>query len=290
MFDDDFKKRYKKIPFAVYHAEHAADEIGGETRTHWHREIELIAVLSGAVRFFINGKDYALSAGDVLIVPPCAIHRAIMIGDEGFSYLCICFDSILLCDAALKEELENGALAVCSHVKAKDAEADILFSSIKGAFDAHESGVHGWELEAIGYLSIFFSRMLKNGYLLPCADTDRSAHFCRGVSAYIAAHYHEAISSRDVAEAMYVSESYFCRQFRQYFNDTFIGYLMTYRVEKAKSLLCASVLSVSEIATAVGFSDFSYFSMIFKKQCGISPTSYRKRYGNVIDKSMKNVL
>ena len=65
---------------------------------------------------------------------------------------------------------------------------------------------------------------------------------------------------------------------------------MTYRVEKAKSLLCTSVLSVSEIATAVGFSDFSYFSMIFKKQCGISPTSYRKRYGNVIDKSMKNVL
>ena len=290
MFDDDFKKRYKEIPFAVYHAEHAFGESGGETRTHWHREIELIAVLAGQVRFFINGEPYDLSKGDVLTIPPCAIHRAVALENREFSYLCICFDLHLLYDEKLKIGLEDGTLSVHPHVKAEVAEANILFSSIQGAFEAYEDGAKGWELEAIGYLSIFFSRLLKNGYVSQRAETDRHGRFCRAVSSYIAEHYQEMISSRDIAEAMYLSESYFCRQFRHYFGETFSVYLSTYRVEKAKELLRNSAASISEIVTTVGFSDFSYFSMIFKKQCGLTPSAYRKRCGNIIDNLMGDVL
>lgn len=290
MFDDDFKKRYGKIPFAVYHAKHALGESGDETRTHWHREIELIAVLSGAVRFFINGKAYDLFCGDVLTIPPCAIHRAVVLDNWEFSYLCICFDPVLLYDAALKDGLESGALAVHHHVKADGAEAAILFSSVKSAFDAHECAADGWELEAIGYLSIYFSRLLKNGYVSQRAETDKHGQFCRAVSSYIAEHYKDAITSHRMAEAMYLSESYFCRQFRHHFGETFSVYLTTYRVEKAKALLRNSAASIAEIVREVGFSDFSYFSMIFKKQCGLTPSAYRKRCGNIIDNPMENVL
>ena len=291
MFDDDFKKRYKEIPFAVYRAEHVLGESGGETRSHWHREIELIAVLAGQVRFFINGEPYDLSKGDVLTIPPCAIHRAVTLEDRDFSYLCICFDPHLLYDEKLKIGLEDGTLSIHPHVKAGSEEANILFFSIQGAFEAYEGGAKGWEMEAIGYLSIFFSRLMKSGCVAARSETDRHEQFCRRASSYIAEHYKEPITSCEIAAAMYISESYFCRQFRNYFGEPFMGYLMTYRVEKAKALLIGiTPLSISEIAAAVGFSDFSYFSMIFKRQCGISPSAYRRRYGNTIDNLTEDVL
>ena len=61
-------------------------------------------------------------------------------------------------------------------------------------------------------------------------------------------------------------------------NTTIISYVNKLRIESSKSLLLSSDLNISEIASTTGFFDINYFSRIFKKYTGISPTDYRKNF------------
>ena len=73
MFKEEFKERYTTIPFAFYRAERSAEH--REVITHYHREIELIAMTKGSAEFYIQSKGYSLQEGDVFIIPPYALHR-----------------------------------------------------------------------------------------------------------------------------------------------------------------------------------------------------------------------
>jgi quercetin dioxygenase-like cupin family protein len=75
MLNDEFKQRYTTIPFAIYKAR----DVNGaqEVITHYHREIELIAIIEGSAEFYINSKCYFAKKGDILIIPPYALHRGL---------------------------------------------------------------------------------------------------------------------------------------------------------------------------------------------------------------------
>ncbi|EAC9531764.1 AraC family transcriptional regulator, partial [Listeria monocytogenes] len=57
---------------------------------------------------------------------------------------------------------------------------------------------------------------------------------------------------------------------------SFSEYVKKTRLDKAKELLTQSDLNLSEISEAVGYSDISYFSRIFKKECQVTPSKYRR--------------
>lgn len=92
---------------------------------------------------------------------------------------------------------------------------------------------------------------------------------------FIKMHYVEEISMQDVAEAMSYSNAYFCKLFKQGFDKSFTTYLMEYRIEKAKQLLCDISINVKEIAEKVGYKDSNYFAKVFKRVVGVTPSDYR---------------
>ncbi len=57
-------------------------------------------------------------------------------------------------------------------------------------------------------------------------------------------------------------------------------YLLNYRIKMAQKMLCTSDVPVQQIAQAVGIADPFYFSRVFKKRVGISPTKYREKFIN----------
>jgi YesN/AraC family two-component response regulator len=93
--------------------------------------------------------------------------------------------------------------------------------------------------------------------------------------AYVAKHYLRHIPESEVAIACDMSPSRFCREFKAAFGVTFLEYLCNYRIDKAKRLLANPTMSVTDVAAAVGFTDPSYFTRVFRKQEGLSPTEYR---------------
>lgn len=99
--------------------------------------------------------------------------------------------------------------------------------------------------------------------------------FTEYIRGYIEAHYMEDISLQDAAEQLHYSDAYFCRFFKQNFDKNFIMYLTELRVEKAKELLEDMTVNVKDISQKVGFRDSSYFTKVFKRITGVTPSEYR---------------
>jgi len=97
------------------------------------------------------------------------------------------------------------------------------------------------------------------------------------VIKYVEDHYHEKIYISELAEKCSISRHQFSRVFKHEKGITFREYLVNYRLDKARELLDESQLSVGDVSFAVGFFDHSYFTRMFKRYAGLSPSDYRLR-------------
>ena len=91
-------------------------------------------------------------------------------------------------------------------------------------------------------------------------------------------HQYENLSIEGLAALCGLSPSSFKRAFREIYNDSPGNYLNMKKIGKAKELLEVSNLAISEISYEVGFNDPHYFTRIFKKKAGVSPSSYREQF------------
>lgn len=93
---------------------------------------------------------------------------------------------------------------------------------------------------------------------------------------YIHEHYNEQVTLNEVAENIYVSTFYISRMFKKDLGKSFVDYLNDIRIEKAKELLKDVKYKTYEVADLVGISDPHYFSKLFKKHSGMTPSEYRE--------------
>jgi two-component system response regulator YesN len=94
---------------------------------------------------------------------------------------------------------------------------------------------------------------------------------------YIDAHYAEPVQLTGVAEVCNVSAGYLSRLFSQHLYLSFNDYLNSVRLERARIALQEGSQSIKEIAYSVGYRDPNYFSRIFKKFIGSSPSEFSRR-------------
>lgn len=115
-------------------------------------------------------------------------------------------------------------------------------------------------------------------YFLNSLKTD-NAHVVEEINKatlYFNEHYSEDISIDEYAQNNHVSVSWFIRNFKQCTGSTPMQYILSKRIYNAEILLHDSTYNVTEIAEIVGYDNPLYFSRIFKKVKGISPSEYRK--------------
>ncbi|XEC93378.1 response regulator [Paenibacillus tarimensis] len=96
------------------------------------------------------------------------------------------------------------------------------------------------------------------------------------IKQYIIAHSQEDISLESIAGQVNLSPYYISRMFKEQLGVNYIDFLTECRIEKAKKRMLNPKLSMKEIAYDVGYNDPNYFSKVFKKMCGVSPTDYRR--------------
>lgn len=94
---------------------------------------------------------------------------------------------------------------------------------------------------------------------------------------YFNENYNKPINIDEYAESRHISTCWFIRSFKQILKVTPMQYILSLRMANAQSLLETTEDSISEIAEAVGYDNPLYFSRIFRKNVGVSPSEYRKR-------------
>lgn len=92
---------------------------------------------------------------------------------------------------------------------------------------------------------------------------------------YLYEHYNEQITLNEVAEHAFVSTYYISRMFKREMGKNFVDFLNEIRIEKAKEMLKDVRYKTYEIAEKVGIPDAHYFSRMFKKYVGVTPTEFR---------------
>ena len=110
--------------------------------------------------------------------------------------------------------------------------------------------------------------VLKNEYL--DSEMDLAAQ-------YFNDNYNTDIRVEDYAASRSMSVSWFIRNFKAYTGSTPLQYLVSIRIANAQALLETTTYTVTEIGRIVGYDNPLYFSRIFHKQNGVSPSEYRKR-------------
>ena len=84
------------------------------------------------------------------------------------------------------------------------------------------------------------------------------------------------VSLDSISDILNINSSYFSMLFKKSFGANFVDYLTDLRISAAKELLADPFLAAAEIANMVGYESPNYFTRVFKKTTGMTPTEYRK--------------
>lgn len=126
------------------------------------------------------------------------------------------------------------------------------------------------------YLRQIFIRLERCFHAPIKLDNSHASEEINKAAAYFNEHYSEQINIDAYAEKNHVSTSWFIRNFKLYTGFTPMQYILSKRIYNAEALLQNTQYNITEIAQIVGYENPLYFSRIFKKAKGLSPTEYRK--------------
>lgn len=122
----------------------------------------------------------------------------------------------------------------------------------------------------------YFSDEIRKGLREESGEMYIEDELARDIASYINQNFRSPLTLGQLAEHFHFSYNYLSTFFSKEFKKSFKDYLSDIRLEEAKRLLLQSDLNLSEISDAIGYADLSYFSKIFKKEFGVSPSQYRR--------------
>lgn len=98
------------------------------------------------------------------------------------------------------------------------------------------------------------------------------------VKQYLDEHFNEKVSLSELSELFFINKYYLTRIFKETYGVTISQYILLRRITRAKQLLRFSEMTMGEIATSIGMNDANYFSRMFRKVEGVSPSEYQKQW------------
>ena len=97
------------------------------------------------------------------------------------------------------------------------------------------------------------------------------------IKAYLNLRCEENVRIEDVCRAFGYSKSFLSRLFREHTGQSLAAYSRMRKIERAKELIRQGNLNFAQISAKLSFEDPQYFSRVFKKECGMTPTEYKNR-------------
>ena len=145
-----------------------------------------------------------------------------------------------------------------------------------GVFSYIEKPIEGSEL--LSTLSELKNRLFSNAPADEQADLNESPkNTVLKILDYSSKNYSDpCFSLSTVSEHFHLSHKYLSSIFKKHTGENFTTYIRNLKIEKSKELLANTSKSLKDIAVSCGFTDYYYFSKVFKQTVGISPTDYRK--------------
>lgn len=190
---------------------------------------------------------------------------------EAYDYFGIMMNWIRPLSDDVKRNKILELLVLSNHAMSIDSQADTKYINYSGYVEKFME-LKGEKLIEFAFQSFIYI----TSYVKPRTTIDYTNHIVKTTRDYLEKHYTEDISLEDMASQVSISPQYFSKLIKKTTGFNFIDWLSMLRVKKAKELLTDSGLTVKEVCFMVGYKDPNYFSRIFKKRIGITPSEYVK--------------
>lgn len=248
---------------------------------HWHDDIELIAILEGEMKCNVNGEVIPLRKGEGVLVNARQMHFCFSDLKARCECICILFHPMLLCAVPAYEQdfvmpvIHNSSapfVFLDPHVHWQRAILEQIYAMerFKGQKAAPLKAQSSFSL----IWSILYENIPQEAHMPRTRSNDLTA--VRNMAGFIQKNYTRKISLKEIALSGAVGQSKCCKLFAKYFGQTPNAYLNQYRLNKSLEYLRGGDLSITETALSVGFGGASYYTEVFRKCFGESPTAFRK--------------
>ena len=127
--------------------------------------------------------------------------------------------------------------------------------------------------------SWFFLRIAQSTRNVTTKADEKANRIIAKARAFIDRNFQRDLTLEEVSREVHVSPYYFSKLFKEQTGENFINYLTLRRIETAKQLLSDGRLNVKTVCTEIGYNDPNYFSRLFKRFEGVTPTEYREQFG-----------
>lgn len=231
-------------------------------------------VIDGRGYLNVNGENYAATAGDVYILRKKTTHT--YWSDAKSPWVKIFFNIRGSLAEKLLDEYQLGGTGKVV-LEAQGMEQDFR-DMLEGLMDHTLPQNDRFDKAAVQFL----------GILVKLTKKQRETGIRRGnvvsvesemnkLIEYITMNPRRIVSNQELADVIFRSKDYVIKRFFANFGVTPYDYQIQQKMFSARNMLANMNLSVKEIANSLGYDDQHYFSYMFKKRCGMSPTQYRKK-------------
>lgn len=233
-------------------------------------DYQLLYIAAGKAHFHFDGKEQIVTAGHMVLYRPKEPQKYEYYGEDQTEVYWVHFTG-----GNVKNILRSYGLTDDKRVFYCGSGLDYqnLFRTMINELQMCKEN---YEEVLETYLRLIFIMLKRYFANATKADNARVVEEIDKATMYFNEHYSEDISIDEYAQNNHVSVSWFIRNFKQCTGSTPMQYILSKRIYNAEILLHDSTYNVTEIAEIVGYDNPLYFSRIFKKVKGISPSEYRK--------------
>lgn len=260
-------ENYRDKDFPVYSSEQAG--VKHLVHPHFHEDMEIILVADGKIMLSAGTAVHQLEKGDIAVLLPSVTHSVVSLTENAR------IKGLVFNTKVLNQPISFSLDTACFIL----SENSPHYSKFRDEFDKavylYHNHSFAYKMEMCSRLLMLLVILTEAGMLMPESGDSLQKRLTPALD-YISEHFSQPIKISELSSLLCVCDDHFIRLFKTATSRTPSEYITDMRVSNAMRLLSTDTYSVSEIAEKTGFLNSAYFSKIFKKKLGITPTKYRK--------------
>lgn len=242
-------------------------EIPSFLSIHWHNFYELEIITNGSGEVLCNNKKYPVKPGMVTILTPLDFHEYSLTSDTKIINIQFFAENLHEEAQTFLSKLKNNII----YVSPEFLEPVLTLCKLLSENPYH--GTAG-DLYASSILdAILFS--FKNEFKTTSLDNKYSSTTIQKALTYINSNFKNNPKMSDVANYLFINESYFSNLFKKSMGESYKNYVKKLKLNHASNLIVHTQLSIAAIAIESGYNSPSHFNREFKEMFGISPVAMR---------------
>lgn len=252
---------------------------------HSHNFYELIFVIKGEIQYLLDGKRFRIQPGDIILIPPTIIHQPLFPEPlaEPYERFVLWMD-LPFWERCVEEHPDmNFAFCQCQKrnsylLRSPRPTWTGLFVAANLLNNEFNKKQLGWETIAKAMTLSLMVHINRTYYYQDISFPDaEKANLMDDICLYITSNLSKRLTLESVAQHFLVSKSTICHMFSKQFHVSFYQWIIHQRLITAKNGILSGV-PLKDLWEDCGFSDYSSFYRSFKKEFGVCPKEFQKRF------------